>query len=81
MSTLTGVGYTDRRAINAHSEKASRQLLWYLYVNKSLVWSMDQLTIKKPNPKCRLYCCFIEFIDWIDWRYTAQSAFDPSFEL
>jgi hypothetical protein len=39
-------------------------MLWYLYVNKSMVCSMDQLTIKKPNPKCRLYWCFIEFIDW-----------------
>ncbi len=26
---------------------------------------MDQVSIKKPNPKsCRLYWCFIEFIDW-----------------
>jgi hypothetical protein len=25
--------------------------------------SMDQITIKTPNPKCRLYWCFIEFID------------------
>ncbi len=25
---------------------------------------MDQITIKTPNPKCRLYLCLIEFIDW-----------------
>ncbi len=25
---------------------------------------MDQITIKTPNPKCHLYWCFIEFIDW-----------------
>ncbi len=25
---------------------------------------MDKLTIKTPNPKCRLYWCLIEFIDW-----------------
>ncbi len=25
---------------------------------------MDQITIKTPNPKCRLYWCSIEFIDW-----------------
>ncbi len=25
---------------------------------------MDQITIKTPNPKCRLYWCFIEFADW-----------------
>jgi hypothetical protein len=26
--------------------------------------SMDQITIKTPNPKCRLYWCLIEFIEW-----------------
>ncbi len=26
---------------------------------------MDEETIKTPNPKCRLYWCFIELIDWI----------------
>jgi hypothetical protein len=25
--------------------------------------SMDQLSIKTPNPKCRLHWCLIEFID------------------
>ncbi len=25
---------------------------------------MDQITVKTPNPKCRLHCCLIEFIDW-----------------
>jgi hypothetical protein len=25
--------------------------------------SMNQITIKTPNPKCRLYWCLIEFID------------------
>ncbi len=25
---------------------------------------MDQITIRTPNPKCRLYWCLIEFIDW-----------------
>ncbi len=25
---------------------------------------MDQISIKTPNPKCRLYWCLIEFIDW-----------------
>jgi hypothetical protein len=28
------------------------------------VHNIDQLTIKTPNPKCRLYWCLIEFIDW-----------------
>ncbi len=26
--------------------------------------NMDQITIKTSNPKCLLYCCLIEFIDW-----------------
>ncbi len=40
---------------------------------------MDQITIKTPNPKCRLYWCIIEFIDWRD----SQSCciFYPSREL
>ncbi len=25
---------------------------------------MDQISTKTPNPKCRLYLCLIEFIDW-----------------
>jgi|LakMenE01Jun11ns_1017448.scaffolds.fasta_scaffold7920011_1 hypothetical protein len=25
---------------------------------------MDEGTRKTPNPKCRLYWCLIEFIDW-----------------
>ncbi len=34
---------------------------------KRKTWYMgpiDQRTIKTPNPKCRLYWCLIEFIDW-----------------
>jgi hypothetical protein len=26
--------------------------------------NMDQITVKTPFPKCRLYRCLIEFIDW-----------------
>jgi hypothetical protein len=25
---------------------------------------MDEITIKTPNPKCRLYLFLIDFIDW-----------------
>ncbi len=25
---------------------------------------MDEITIKTPNPNCRLYWCLLEFIDW-----------------
>jgi hypothetical protein len=30
----------------------------------SFITIMDQITIKATNPKCRLYWCLIEFIDW-----------------
>ncbi len=26
--------------------------------------TMDKISIKTPKPKCRLYWCFIELIDW-----------------
>ncbi len=26
--------------------------------------TMDQISIKTPNPKCRLFWCLVEFIDW-----------------
>jgi hypothetical protein len=29
-----------------------------------IVMPMDQITIKTPNSKCRLYWCLIELIDW-----------------
>ena len=35
-----------------------------LFMVVQLHGSIDQITIKTPNPKCRLYCCLIEFIDW-----------------
>ncbi len=28
------------------------------------IYTMDQRSINTPNPKCRLYWCLIEFIDW-----------------
>jgi hypothetical protein len=31
---------------------------------------MDEGTINTPYPKCRLYWCSIEFIDWRQWRYS-----------
>ncbi len=34
----------------------------------------DQITIKTPNPKCRLDWCLIEFIDW---RYSQSRYFRP----
>jgi hypothetical protein len=32
---------------------------------------IDQITVKSPNPNCRLYWCLIEFIDW---RFRSQSC-------
>jgi len=40
---------------------------------ETIMYCMDEGTIKTPNPKCRLYWCLIEFIDW---RYS-QSAPPP----
>jgi hypothetical protein len=43
------------------------------------VLSIDQIAIKTPTPKCRLYWCLIEFIDW---RYSQScGCFDPSCKL
>jgi hypothetical protein len=39
--------------------------------------TIDQITVKTPNPKCRLYLCLIEFIDW---RYS-QSCWYFSTQL
>ncbi len=39
-----------------------RSLLILLFTKTDC--SMDQVSIKTPNPKCRLYWCLIEFIDW-----------------
>jgi hypothetical protein len=43
-----------------------------------MVRTMDEGTIKTPNPKCRLYWCLVEFID----RRTVSHVyiFDPSCE-
>ncbi len=32
--------------------------------HRSLIWIMDEGTIKTQNCKCRLYWCLIECIDW-----------------
>ncbi len=45
-------------------------VLWYafffvaLQVYRSSLQTMDHIIIKTVNPKCRLYWCLIEFIDW-----------------
>ncbi len=36
--------------------------------------SMDQITIKTPNPKCRISWCLIEFIDW---KYCQPCWYSP----
>ncbi len=43
--------------------------------------SMDQISIKTPNPKCRLYWCLIEFIDWSSGDTVSHVGFfNPSCE-
>jgi hypothetical protein len=37
--------------------------------------TLGQISIKTPNPQCRLYWCFIELIDW---RY---SQFNRAYRL
>jgi hypothetical protein len=37
---------------------AKFRLLAYMYINYSLVGSMDERTKKTPIPKCRLYSCY-----------------------
>ncbi len=39
-----------------------------------IIKDMDQISKKTPSPKCRLYWCLIEFIDW---RYS-QLVFSTS---
>jgi hypothetical protein len=39
-------------------------VLWTACPARPNTKSMDQITIKTPNSKCRLYWCLIEFIDW-----------------
>jgi hypothetical protein len=40
-----------------------------------------QISIKTPNPKCRLYWCLIEFIDCTVDTVNHLGIFNPSFEL
>ncbi len=35
----------------------------------AIVGSMDQISIKTPNPKGRIYWCLLEFIDWMSCWY------------
>ncbi len=49
-----------------------------LFMVVQLHGSIERITIKTPNFKCRLYWCLIEFIDW---RYNqTRRVFDPSCE-
>jgi hypothetical protein len=45
---------------------------YYQARSASMDSTMDYLTIKTPNSKCRLYWCFIEFIDW---RHSQSALF------
>jgi hypothetical protein len=41
-------------------------ILWRGKVAFYMLWegTMEQISIKTPNPKCRIFWCLIEFIDW-----------------
>ncbi len=43
-----------------------------LILHQSCPCTMDQITLKTPNHKCRLYWCLIEFRDW---RYSQSCWF------
>jgi len=49
-----------RRCPDSEEAAGGRPLPGLLQGNAS---GNDQITIKTPNPKCRLYWCLIEFID------------------
>jgi len=54
------------------SKSKSNQNYLLLLLNRRIYVppTMDQITIKTPNPKCRLYWCVIEFI----YRLAIQSV-------
>jgi hypothetical protein len=37
---------------------------WLPRITLECLYSIDQITIKTPNPECRLFWCSIEFIGW-----------------
>ncbi len=47
-----------------HSRGAVDSLSLVALPKKLVSWDHGPITIKAPNPKCRLYWCLIEFIDW-----------------
>jgi hypothetical protein len=51
---------------------------------KRKVRGMDEGTIKTQNPKCRLYWCLIEFVDWRHsqscWYFRLNTDPDPGFD-
>ncbi len=47
--------------------KNYKHTAYYSYctgLEQSVVFSTVVISINTPNPKCRLYWCLIEFIDW-----------------
>ncbi len=75
---MNNTRYTPTRNAN---NRYSIEVESGMNIRKSRVDSMDQITIKAKasNPKCLLYWCFTEFIDW---RYSMYvGIFNPSCEL
>ncbi len=61
-------------AISAEKTKtmASAACTYCKHAKSSTVSATTQITIKTPNPKCRLYWCLLEFIH-IYWRFSQSS--------
>jgi hypothetical protein len=65
--------YRDRGPMKSWRPETMAEAIWAvlnegLSLSQVLLYSfpshIDQKTVKTPNPKCRLYWCLIEFIDW-----------------
>ncbi len=63
-----GDSETDCEPADQHGRRHQRHphtQHWAYSVNIiTILGTMDQISIKTQNPKCRLYWCSVEFIDW-----------------
>jgi hypothetical protein len=73
------LGIIARERAKETSSQFALSLLQVAFYHEKTIYSMDQISIKIPNPKCRLYWCLIELIDW---RYSQSCGIlNPSCEL
>ncbi len=50
--------------LNSNRLKVGLLLILFRITRHCRAWNIDQITMKTPNTKCRLYWCLTEFIDW-----------------